>query len=88
MEYTDAEIVGSPIDIIMPKEIKFLHDEKVLNWLENGYSSDETLYTATFTSFITKNGEEMLAVKYYKLFVNLASTNMLEFICLLKVNEN
>ena len=59
-----------------------------MNWLENGYASDETLYTATFTSFITKNGEEMSAVKYYKLFVNLAEKSMLEFICLLKVNED
>lgn len=59
-----------------------------MNWLENGYASDETLYTATFTSFITKNGEEMPAVKYYKLFVNLAAKGMLEFICLLKVNDN
>jgi hypothetical protein len=41
----------------MPEEFKYTHDEKVLDWLENGYSTDENLYYANFTSFLTKSGE-------------------------------
>jgi hypothetical protein len=40
-----------------------------------------------FTSFLTKYGEEVPAVKYFKLFVDVGEKGMLQFVCLLKANQ-
>ena len=87
MEYSQAEIVGSPVHLLLPEEFKGTHDEKLLEWLRAGSCGEEGQYAARFTSFLTKSGEEVPAVKYFKLFIDLADPGMLEFVCLLKANQ-
>jgi len=59
----------------------------VLEWLESGHSSNEKSYPVKFTKCVSREGDEIPVIKYYKIFVNITSEHFLEFVALIKVNK-
>lgn len=65
-----------------------MHDKKLAQWLDSGYSADEGAYFVKNTHFVDKMEGEVPAIVIFKLYIDLAGPgNLLKFYSLVKANK-
>ena len=58
------------------------HDGIVSKWLEDGYSINEDSYSIKLTECVSKSNKPIPVTTFFKLFIDLNSPEILQFVCL------
>jgi len=80
--YTEEEVKGCQLNVLLNNELKLSHDSIVSKWLEDGYSINEDSYSIKMTECVSKSNKHIPVATFFKLFIDLDSSEILQFVCL------